>query len=397
MSIVSYNVLTPGLVGVTPRRVQIVATDNLATVTAAGYLNRQGQVLEGLSLSPTDVIDMIYSYVASTNSGTYEVFLPSIASNGVITLNLWANAGDVLLPVTSGDFAVFNGTSGQIKDAGYLPSNAAKTNVVMANGATIANHIATYTDTAGTVGEDAATAINGGNIQAGLSGTAGKLTSFPSTATTGSLSLLAVANAGNFANAISNASTAQAVTWSLADPAGATSNITQAPAALVNNNLVKASGTAGLLADAGFAAANVVQSQSSVANNNVAFTVVKTLGFAALATAGKVNIVTHPSATAQFAVMDIKVFTSTGLSGGGGNRLLAVSDGTIVYNNAGITAALLGTPIFTLWGGTGNPIAVGTGQISTAGADIFFQYTGGTTDYTAGSVIVAVTLVQVTA
>lgn len=88
MSIVSFNTLTPGLQGVNPRRVQFVATDDLATVTTAGYLNRLGQVLLGFNLSPLDIVDMIYSYNATTNSGTYAEFLVAIASNGTITLSL---------------------------------------------------------------------------------------------------------------------------------------------------------------------------------------------------------------------------------------------------------------------------------------------------------------------
>lgn len=60
--------------------------------------------------------------------------------------------------------------------------------------------------------------FNAGNISAGKSGTAGELLSYPSAATTGSLGLKAVANSGNYANVISNASTAQATTWSIPDP-----------------------------------------------------------------------------------------------------------------------------------------------------------------------------------
>jgi hypothetical protein len=208
-----------------------------------------------------------------------------------------------------------------------------------------------------------------GALTSGISsgGFVGLLKAFPTTGSKGFIALQAAVNAtGNFGMTISNAvAQAQATVATIPDPGAATSNF--------------------------------VLSQSALPTNAVAFTVVKTVGQAALAAAGKVNIVAHPSATAQFAVIDIKVLTSTGLSGGGGNRLLSVSDGTIVFNNAGITAALLGTPIFTLWGGTGNPLAVGAAQVSTAGADIFFQYIGGTTDYTAGSVQIAVTLVQVTA
>lgn len=122
-----------------------------------------------------------------------------------------------------------------------------------------------------------------------------------------------------------------------------------------------------------------------------------TLTAAALAAGALVSVQAAVSTTSQFLVEDIKVLKSTGLSGGGGDRLLQLSDGTLSFNNAGITAALLGTPILTLWGGTGNPIGVATSAFSTAGADISFKYAGGTTDYTTGSVQVAVTLVPVTA
>lgn len=160
MSIVSFNTLTPGLVGVEPRIVQIVTTDNLATITAAGYLNRQGQVLQGFAFFNTDVILVNYSHVVATHSGIFGMFLPSISATGIITLTAWVDSGNVLLPVVSGDFAVFNGTTGQIKDAGYLPSNAAKTNVVMANAATVANNLVMATDTAGTIGDSTIVASN---------------------------------------------------------------------------------------------------------------------------------------------------------------------------------------------------------------------------------------------
>lgn len=222
MSIVSIYTDTAGQIGVNPRRVKIVCTDSLATVTTAGYLNSTS--LEGYVIYGTDVIDMVYLYSAATDSGTYEVFTPSI-SNGIITLVAWANPGDVLLPVVSNDFANFNGTTGQIKDAGYSPTNAAKTKVVMANGAVTVGHIGVFTDTAGTLGQDGTPAINGGNIQAGLSGTAGTLASFPSTASKGSLIIAGVANTGNTNVTLSNAAHGQASVYSIPDSGQATANI----------------------------------------------------------------------------------------------------------------------------------------------------------------------------
>lgn len=223
MAILSIIMDLPGEIGMVPRRGKMVTTDSLATITTAGYLNSftlQGQVIE-----PTDILDVVYLYNAQTNTGTYDQFVITM-SNGIITMVPDVSAGNVLLPVVSGDFATFNGTLGQIKDSGYLPSNAAKTTVVMATGAVTANHIATYTDTAGTVGQDAATAINAGNIQAGLSGTAGTVGSFPSAATSGELILAAVTNSsGNFNTTISNAAAVgQSQVISVPDSGATTAN-----------------------------------------------------------------------------------------------------------------------------------------------------------------------------
>lgn len=90
-----------------------------------------------------------------------------------------------------------------------------------------------------------------GNVVAGSSGNAGTVSSFPATASKGSLKLAAVNNTGNTVTTISNAAMGQATVVSIPDPATATANFVVAPAALVSGNLVKASGTAGLVADVG--------------------------------------------------------------------------------------------------------------------------------------------------
>lgn len=232
-----------------PRTIKMITSDNLATITAADYINANDvQNLGGLF--GTDVWEVIYSYDIATDSGTLGYFTTTISA-GIVTLNIWENPGNVLLPVTNGNFANFNGITGQIEDAGYSPTDAAKTKVVMANAATVVDHLMVSTDTAGTSGNKTGTAINDGNLQAGRSGVAGALVSFPSTATTGSLALTAVANSGNYAGVISNAALGQDTTFSIPDPAAATANFLLRPSALVNNNLVKASGTAGLIVDAG--------------------------------------------------------------------------------------------------------------------------------------------------
>lgn len=143
----------------------------------------------------------------------------------------------------------------------------------------------------------------------------------------------------------------------------------------------------------------VVVSPYALLGNQTAY-VDLTVPVASLASAGKVNVQVAGSATAQYKIRSVVVrYSAAGLSGNSGNRLLAISDGTIVWTGSGITASLLGTPINTVWGGTGLPLPASTDMsvASTAGANIFVQYTGGTTDYNAGSVSLSIELQQVTA
>lgn len=206
--------------GVVPRNVNIVTKDNLATVTAAGYLNPA--VKEGFTIYNTDVIQMWYGYVSANNPGTYSVFTASI-SNGVITLVQSVSGGNVLLPVVSGDFASFNGVTGQIKDAGFLPSDSAKTRVVMANGAVTVGHMGVYTDVNGTLGQDAATAINLGNIQAGSDSVKGQLLAYGGSSN-GHIIINPIGNTGNTAITIQNAIFGQASVLTIPDPGSASAS-----------------------------------------------------------------------------------------------------------------------------------------------------------------------------
>lgn len=96
-----------GQVGVLPGDVKMVSTDNLATITAAGYLNRNGNVLlPSVALAPSDVIECLYSYNEVTHNGTYTLLRVSI-SNGVITLSV--SAGDDAL--TNGHIFVGNASN----------------------------------------------------------------------------------------------------------------------------------------------------------------------------------------------------------------------------------------------------------------------------------------------
>lgn len=201
--------------GVSPNIKTMTVTDNLATLTAAGYLNSGN--LQGYTLDVDDILLVIYSYNQIIRAGTFGIFTVSI-SNGVITLAEDVTTGSVTFTSPS-----------------------------------VANHMAVFSNTTGNLTDDVATAINGGNIQAGLSGTAGTLASFPATASKGSLILSAIDNTGDTDTTISNMAMGQASVISIPDPATATANFLLTPAGLVDGNIVKASGAQGLIVDAGFA------------------------------------------------------------------------------------------------------------------------------------------------
>jgi hypothetical protein len=292
VGIIQLPIPIPGTVGIIPNEKYMVTTDNLTTITTAGYLNQVN--LESNPLSNTDILQVLYSYNLQTTAGTYGVFTVSISGTGVITLTQAAFTGDVTLP-------------------------------------TIANHLIVSTNTTGALANLTGTAINNGSLQAGLSGTAGTLVSFPGTAAKGSLIVAAVANTGNTNTTISNAAMGQASVISIPDPAAATANFAVAPAALVNNNLIKASGTAGLVADAGIAASNVmVLNASNVLTGSGQITLVKANGTEA--------------ANAVTASGNAGVITTSSLNTAGGASY------AITWTNTLITATSV--VLLTIMGGT---------------------------------------------
>lgn len=202
--------------------VRMVSSDTLATVAGSTYLTAQVGNLTALNNGVWNWLagDVVLCY-ASDGAAFF-----TLSADLSHMVQLPAGSGTVTLPVVSNDFTVFDGTLGGLKDAGYSPSDATKTKVVMAGSAVVAGHMALFTDTAGTVDDTAQTAINNGSIQAGASGTAGNLTSYPSVATSGSLIVAAVTNAtGNFNTTVSNANAvAQSQVVTIPDGGNATSN-----------------------------------------------------------------------------------------------------------------------------------------------------------------------------
>ncbi len=184
MAILQSTTSVTGLVGVAPRLVFIATNDTEVAITTTGYLNSEQAVNQGFSDGDMALVTTKTSPSATDVSvGWFQINYAS----GNWSLAPTSSPGDVTLP-------------------------------------TIANHIAVFTNTTGTLSEDASTAINGGNIQAGVSGTAGALISFPTTALKGSLQIVAVPNTGNTLVTVSNAAHGQASIYTIPDGGQTTSN-----------------------------------------------------------------------------------------------------------------------------------------------------------------------------
>jgi hypothetical protein len=123
-----------------------------------------------------------------------------------------------------------------------------------------------------------------------------------------------------------------------------------------------------------------------------------TITYTNLGTAGKVDVLTPASATAQYYVSNVVLVGGGTSFGPTGDRLVSLTDGTTVWTtiaNADLEAA----PSVSLpFGNAKVPYLTGTITTpSAAGAQIYFQYSGGTTDETtAGSIDFFVTLTKAT-
>lgn len=228
MAILAVDSIQPaGLTSVIPSVVYILTSDTYATVTATGYLTQSAALgntynNQQMALVYTTDDGPVWLKVVITYSGASVL-------NTVVSLVETSSPGSVILP-------------------------------------TIANHIIVSTNTAGTLANLTGTAINAGSLEAGLSGTAGSLISYPSTASKGSLAITAVANTGNTVTTISNDAMGQASVINIVDPGNAIGQFLIGATAtpFVSGNFPVNSGTAGLMVDSGLALTNVV---SKIATN----------------------------------------------------------------------------------------------------------------------------------
>jgi hypothetical protein len=142
--------------GLKPASKKMLSSDDLATITSAGYLNNVS--LEGYAIEQSDHVEMLYNYNTTTGIGTYAEFTALIV-NGVITLVEVVPPGGVTVigTPTAGHIAIF-ASPNSIQDGGVLGQAAAKAvsnntlpSVSSVSGATVVGHVATFADAAGTI------------------------------------------------------------------------------------------------------------------------------------------------------------------------------------------------------------------------------------------------------
>lgn len=183
MAIISIVTNTAGQGGAHPRRVKIITTDDLATVTTSGYLNQTHN--NGYPMLSTDIVDMDYLYNTLTRSGTYAAFTVTV-NGGNVTLTPTTGSGDDILPGTIGNVAVYS-ASQTLSDGGAPPiitsslgtqtisvatTSATPTITGLSGSVTKTGSIMTAGSLIGLSGEVSASTTNGGEIY----GVKGKIT-----------------------------------------------------------------------------------------------------------------------------------------------------------------------------------------------------------------------------
>lgn len=125
-----YQLPTPSVssVGISPNFKFMVSGDDLTSLTTPGYLNQID--LQSNPISTTDILQVLYNFNNHSQSGDYGAFAVSI-NDGIITLSAANIPGEIVLPVTPGNFANWANTSGALKDDLYSPTQTTLTKIVM--------------------------------------------------------------------------------------------------------------------------------------------------------------------------------------------------------------------------------------------------------------------------
>lgn len=328
-----------GLSGINPRTVYIKTNDLQASILATGYLNSYVQLVGQIFNNEQMAL------VETTDNGVTLGFY-QISISGANTSLVVAASGSVVLPVVD-------------------------------------HHIATFDGTTGAVADQTGTAIQKGSLQAGLSGTAGTLISYPATAASGSLIVAAVANVGNKTTTISSvAGLGQNQVLTIPDVGAATGNFIisglsgtqhitlgalQVDAGVISSGIATG-GTAG-----GFIAYPATASNGSLRLTPVGNAGNFAVSISNVSTQGQATVMTIPdvaAATGQF-VVKTAAFVSGNLIQASGTAGLTVDSGVatsglqlksqvVAQQSANIGGAGAGPIDIAVTGATAASVAVAT-------------------------------------
>lgn len=205
--------------------VRITTTDALATVSAANYILNQVANIDLVNSGPFTWLpsDMTLVYgsdgwLFATISSDFKSLTPFAFSKTFVGS-----------PAVVGDFAVFATTTGNLEDLGYLPSNASKTRVVMANAATVPGDIAVFSDVNGTVEDSGITAASVAALLAGGGGVASSSVRSETYPSTGATATTVISDAAISASSVVIArfiSSANVVTVQTVLPGSGTATVT---------------------------------------------------------------------------------------------------------------------------------------------------------------------------
>lgn len=201
--------------------------------------------------------------------------------------------------------------------------------------------------------------VNFGGLELGsATGGAGVFAIFPTTGSSGAIQVQAADNAGDFVILITNSSYGQNTSLTIPDVGAATGSFLMSPLAVADIN------------------SNIISFDITVGQGDMA--------------AGASAILFSATALAQYKIRGLWANRGgTNFSGGGGDRLAAITDNTTVYSL--IPAASLQTLANARWGDTALPFPASAAiNVSTAaGQNLVMKYSGGAADYTAGSVVIS--------
>lgn len=181
MAILSITPVIIGNVGDSPRQWKILTDNTYSEVTTAGFLSS--------FQSTYNFVNSDYAEVYTTDLLVQQLNIT--VSGSVVSLVNTADSSLITYPVIANHIAVFSSTS----------------------------------SSSSTIKDDVAIAINGGDIQAGLDATAGKLRSYPSTTATGYLEVYATSSSGDYNVGLTNAAFGQSSVIRIPDPGAATAKV----------------------------------------------------------------------------------------------------------------------------------------------------------------------------